>query len=283
MPPHTIRRTSVLDLLLAAVFGAMFMFLHQRSVAKLNTPERKAVFDFSEALPIDDGWHPIHVFYGDRSALPGSDQEWFSQVKQDELVLSLLGDNGYFIDLAANDASHLSNTLALERHGWKGLCVEPNPSYWYGLSHRKCTVVAAPVGGKVEKIKFNFVGGVLGQIVGVENVVPGFDIGPVTEGEWRYTVSFADVLKRFNVPKSIDYLSLDTEGAELLIMKEFPFDQYKIKIMTIERPGQDLRTLLESKGYIFLKDLVWWGETLWAHKSLGLSPEHPDVKKIQTQ
>ena len=88
------------------------------------------------------GWHPIHVFFGDESGLnisPGD--QWFAQVHQDEIVLDLIGENGFFLDLAANDAKEYSNTLALEKHGWNGVCVEPNPGYWYGLSHRKVCFV----------------------------------------------------------------------------------------------------------------------------------------------
>ena len=55
---------------------------------------------------------------------------WHSQAGQDRLVLKLLQGktSGFFVDLAANDALHLSNTRALERDfGWRGLCIEGNP------------------------------------------------------------------------------------------------------------------------------------------------------------
>ena len=63
-------------------------------------------------------------------------------------------------------------------------------------------------------------------------------------------------------------------------MQYFPFAEYTIKIITIERPSQELKNLLEKNGYLFLKDLAWWGETLWTHKSTGFTPTHPDVLKI---
>ena len=47
-------------------------------------------------------------------------------------MASILGykRNGYFIDLAANDAVRLSNTRALERdYSWSRICIEPNPRY----------------------------------------------------------------------------------------------------------------------------------------------------------
>jgi hypothetical protein len=89
-----------------------------------------------------------------------------------------------------------------------------------------------------------------------------------------------NVLKKYNVPHKIDYLSLDVEGAEFMIMKDFPFDQYTISVMTVERPTDELKKLFADNGYVFLKDLAWWGETLWAHKSMGLTPDDPKVKAI---
>jgi hypothetical protein len=75
------------------------------------------------------GWKTIQVFYGStehmESLLP-NDKIFFSQARQDEVVLSLLRNkkDGYFVDLASNDATLLSNSYALEKHyGWKGLCV----------------------------------------------------------------------------------------------------------------------------------------------------------------
>ena len=78
---------------------------------------------------VDDGWRSVDVFFGktdhlDRT-LPRDEEgklaRWFSQAAQDELVSGLLRgkQNGYFIDLAANDATVFSNTYALEqRYGW---------------------------------------------------------------------------------------------------------------------------------------------------------------------
>jgi hypothetical protein len=205
------------------------------------------------------GWNPINVYYGEKKGLfndaPTSiqeTQESFSQVGQDSIILDLLGPDGYFIDLAANDALDLTNTLALERKGWTGLCVEPNPVYWYGLSHRRCTVVGALVSGTIsEQVKVKF-RGVFGGIVG-----------------------------KFNVPHIIDYLSLDVEGSEYEIMKDFPFKDYTFKVLTVERPNKKLKSLLSENGYIYLAELANWGEYLWCHNSTEFTPEHPKIKAIK--
>jgi len=151
------------------------------------------------------------------------------------------------------------------------------------LSHRKCTVIGALVGDKVEEVSVKF-RGVFGGIVGkISENLANRKKEPDAVEEKRYTAPLKAVLEKFNVPKIIDYLSLDTEGSEYLIMQNFPFDEYSIKVMTVERPSQELKELLEQHGYLFLKDLAWWGETLWAHKSTGLTPDHPKIVKIKAE
>lgn len=184
------------------------------------------------------------------------------------------------MDLAANDATYLSNTYTLETFFlWNGLCIEANPKYWNGLASRpRCQVVGAVVGhDTMAKVDFTYKasgesntindGGLFGGIVN-----PDFDNNETNkEGyvtELRYTIPLSDLFARYNVPQAIDYLSLDVEGAESYIMMGFPFDKYTIKILTVERPKQDLKDLLEQIGYVFLDTLSHFGEAIYCHKSV---------------
>lgn len=219
----------------------------------------------------EDGWKTIEVFYGStnytESLLP-SNQKFFSQARQDEVILKLLKNktNGYFVDLAANDATELSNSYALERYfGWRGLCIEPNPKYWYSLTHirKNCQTVGAVVGrNRMEQVDFKFDGLDHGGIVG-----DGFNNGPHLKhsSSKEYTTTLLEIFKKFDVPKIIDYLSLDVEGAEEFIMMEIPLKEYRIRILTIERPKEKLRNYLEWYGYKEVLRLSRWGETLWIH------------------
>jgi Methyltransferase FkbM domain len=209
--------------------------------------------------------------------------EWFAQHGQDIAVAKFhrFKRNGYFVDLAANDAVWASNTFSLEQNfGWQGLCIEANPYYWWRLSFRQCQVVGAIVGGRDgEAVEVALgqgqVEGAYGGIVGDE-----FDnkqkkqkqnkpVADTSEGqpEKRYTLSLATILKTFAAPPVIDYLSLDVEGAESFILRDFPFDQYTFLTLTIERPKDDLRALLMKHGYRHVLDFRR-GDTLWAHKSV---------------
>jgi hypothetical protein len=221
------------------------------------------------------------------------DIPWSSQVGQDKLIHKLTRqlNGGYFVDLAANDATFISNTYILEtKYGWNGLCIEANSRYWSRLAYRKCTIVGAVIGhNRLEEIEFNF-GKAAEQTVinfepsGADNregafggiVDPRFDNTPnrtrnSQEGlaslVKRSTVTLEEVLDRFNAPTVIDYMSLDVEGAETYIMEGFPFHKYMFKIMTVERPKHELRALLSAHGYTFLMKISTWGETVWINEA----------------
>ena len=261
----------------------------------------------NEINSIDDhrqeGWKQIHVFYGnashisDASAIPApyfNANQWFSQYRQDEIISGLLHGkrNGYFVDLAANDAVRISNTYAIETNlDWDGICLEPNSAYWNGLSYRKCHVVAAVVGGNkpMEEVVFKFPRskGPKGGIVGNE-----FDNKQETNKNnnqfelWRrFTIPLLDVLRKFNAPKIIDYMSLDVEGAEDLVMSTFPFHEYRFNLLSAERPSTRLSNILGSNGYILLKTLKKGKETLWVHisakESLNLSALNIDSQNYK--
>ena len=186
----------------------------------------------------------------------------------------------YFLDLAANDATHLSNTYMLEkRYGWNGLCIEPNPVYWENLAYRDCQVVAAVIGNeRMKQIHFRFDAGDHGGIVG-----SGFDNGPKFKSQSfiRYTVTLEEILTRFHAPHQIDYLSLDVEGAEEFIMKNFPFDKYHISIMTTERPSDALQELFNLRGFRKLVRMTQWGEIMWAHESVWDSLDMSVLDRIE--
>ncbi|GAX29088.1 hypothetical protein FisN_7Hh318 [Fistulifera solaris] len=231
-------------------------------------------------LQNNDGWRQIDVFYG---TAPTTSQQWFSQAAQDELVIGLLRGkrDGYFVDLAANDALLLSNTYALEqRYGWHGLCIEPNPVYWKNLSYyRSCHTVAAVVGAeRMQPVYFRYEAGDHGGIAD-----EGFDNGKRWQrsSELAYTVTLQEIFERYQVPHEIDYLSLDVEGAETFVLQQFPLSQYRIKIITAERLKGDIRVFLKGHGYEFVAKLTRWGESLWVHTSVKDELDWSVLKRLE--
>ena len=65
---------------------------------------------------------------------------------------------GFFLEIGACDGFKISNTLALERHSWKGIVSEPNPIWHNKLINRKCIVSKKAVFSKSGlKLKFESV------------------------------------------------------------------------------------------------------------------------------
>lgn len=268
---HQLFYTIIMLCLCQAIF-----FVAMKNI--LNSYETFSIDEYSsletEKIPIMNGisrgFHPTYIYHKPIE-LP---YKSYSQVKQDFMVHALIkagnknGETPFFIDLAANDALDLSNTVALELSGWDGVCIEPNPIYWYDLARlRKCTIIGAFVGGSVDGEEVNVVldRGTGGGIVGDE--MDNKKNSPFKE-ERRNTVSLLTVFKETNTPRVIDYFSFDVEGAESLVLEHFPWDLYKFKVMTIERPRRELREKLTANGYTFIASLSIWGETLWIREEL---------------
>lgn len=75
------------------------------------------------------------------------------------------------------------------------------------------------------------------------------------------TTTIGDILERANAPRFIHYVSIDTEGSELEILKAFPFSEYRVGAFTIEHNFEEpkrhqIRELLEHKGYRFVKEQI---------------------------
>lgn len=264
-----------------------------QSQNQIETMQRKKT-SLAQNLSNEKGFHPIFVYSNQTRAaseIPLRSKvkkfnlygkQPYSQSRQDLIIFALAKENWdlvkvdqmksekkfFFIDLAANHALRLSNTLYLEQNDWDGICIEGNPAYWFELGkYRKCIVVGAFVGGnsnndgqQVEIVLNGIYGGIVGN--DFDNKEQDNNSKVVVK---RDLVSITTILDGFNCPKVIDYISLDVEGAESLIMQDFPWEKYKFLFMTIERPKNDLVKLLNSHGYTEATKITKWGETLWIH------------------
>jgi FkbM family methyltransferase len=182
-----------------------------------------------------------------------------AQLLQDLFVLFHLDNKveGYFVEFGAADGITISNTFLLEsQYGWSGIVAEPARRWRCPLKqNRNCSVDFRCVWRKSgEMLRFN------------ETVDPGFaTIQSFSYSDYHannrtkgniydvQTVSLTDLLRQYDAPKVIDYLSIDTEGSELEILNSFTFHDYVIRVITVEHNHSDRRIqiykLLTSKGY----------------------------------
>lgn len=196
-----------------------------------------------------------------------------SQLGQDVWVLEKTAYklNGFFVEFGATDGVLLSNTYLLETSfSWKGICAEPNPQYYDKLkNNRSCVVSDACISNKTgEKVNFilaNEYGGIDGistQGRHANKVLAYKDVG---EEVTMVTISLNDFLIENNAPRDIDYLSIDTEGSEYLILEAFPFDEWNIRLITVEHNYEDQRNLINAlltqQGYLCVESQ--WDDWYW--------------------
>jgi FkbM family methyltransferase len=191
--------------------------------------------------------------------------------RQDIMVLTFFNDknDGFFVDLASNHWEQDSNTYVLEYfNNWKGICIEPNPAFLEGLlANRKCAIVTSPVGktnGEIVKFRFHWNGGI-GGIVGEEfdnhGDIPAID-------KYVPATTLTNLLEQMNAPRTIEYLSLDVEGAEHYVLQGLDPNKYTFLVVSIERPKHHSHHLLSKYGYRFLYQMADFGECMYLHQSL---------------
>ena len=184
-----------------------------------------------------------------------------SQLGQDLWVLekSNYKRGGFFVEFGATNGILLSNTYLLEKHfGWQGLCAEPNPDYFADLQkNRNCLVSNACIGAETgQDVDF-----VLADEFGTIAQYADTDQHSARRAAFRNegrtirlrTTNLADFLTAHKAPRQIDYLSIDTEGSEFDILSTFPFEDWTIRLISVEHnftPLRDkIRYLLEGYGY----------------------------------
>ena len=185
-----------------------------------------------------------------------------SQIAQDLFVLSQCGfkKNGFFIEFGATDGVELSNSYLLEKNfDWRGILAEPAKAWHEALFRQR--------GGDKVSIETDCVWTETGkellfnetedrELSAIDSIGADDVHRAARDKGKKYVVnsiSLLDLCKKHNAPSVIDYLSIDTEGSELLILQAFDFAQYRFNIITCEHnytPARDdIYNLLLSKGY----------------------------------
>ena len=183
-----------------------------------------------------------------------------AQLRQDLFVLSELEfkKNGYFVDFGATNGFDISNSYLLEtKFNWKGILAEPSKRWHSELKkNRKVNINTDCLWSETGKeLIFNETDD--GELSTVDELSSSDQHKNRRLKGKRYkvnTISLKDLLIKYDAPKLIDYLSIDTEGSEFEILKNFDFDNFKFRVITCEHNYNDNREkiykLLTDNGYI---------------------------------
>lgn len=189
-----------------------------------------------------------------------------SQLFQDLFILFILKDkkNGKYLEFGATNGVELSNTYILEKHfNWNGVLAEPSPQWSKALRQNRPNnkIIEECIYSETGKnIKF-FVSDI-GELSTIEEFkesdissLPGNTKARNAKGYEISvsTISLNDVFRNYFDDQKIDYMSVDTEGSELLILENFDFSKFGPKIITVEHNWTSnqgkLDTLFKNNNY----------------------------------
>lgn len=219
-----------------------------------------------------------------------------SQIEQERWVFAMCNGrrDGRFAEIGAFDGVLHSNSYVLEsEHGWKGVCVEPNPSLFARLTQSRSAIC-------LERAVYRETGQIL-------SFIPSQEIGTLAEfaGNDRHaddracaaathgliqveTISFAEIAAMGDFAETgFDYVSLDTEGSELEILRTIDFARPRIALFTIEHNfveprREQMRILLAEAGYDRLNvgfDDWYWHPAFLIERNRGVVVDHGAINR----
>ena len=180
-----------------------------------------------------------------------------SQLRQDLFVLNQLNfkKNGFFVEFGATDGVNLSNTHLLEKEfNWNGILAEPAKVYHKELFENRNCYIEKNLVWKNSKSKLIFMETSIKELSTIKDYSKfDFHIRKTHKQYTVDTISLNDLLKKYNAPNIVDYLSIDTEGSELDILNNFNFNSYQFRVITCEHNYSSNRekiyNLLSNNGY----------------------------------
>jgi len=186
------------------------------------------------------------------------DGQYGQPIFLDTVIFKRQVKNGFFIEAGADDFERDSNSLLFEmQHGWSGLLVEPNPTIYPKGFLKQRKAWAAPnclaTMARPHIVQFTgrlFEGGM--AAISPEKREDTYDMQCFP----LYSLLLAAA---GNI--TVNYLSLDIEGAEFLVLQTIPWDKVDIEVLTVETnhagevfPGskEEIRNYLADQGYVYV-------------------------------
>jgi len=182
-------------------------------------------------------------------------------------------NNGFFVELGANDGIKQSNTYYFEKfRGWTGVLVEPTPNNYLlcrkNRSSRTKVYCNACTSFSykekfVEIIYSDLMSVSLGLETDINNPSDHARIGKKWLNNWDNNFVFGSLAKTLNeilicanAPKRIDFLSLDVEGCEIEVLKGINHSIFRFNYICVEaRSKKNLFYFLKNNSYSLLEQL----------------------------
>ena len=200
--------------------------------------------------------------------LRGKSEQTFAQAWQDWILYRNFfagKSDGLYLDIGTNDALSISNTFFFDKClGWEGVCFEMDPQFYPEIRRtRTCKLVENCVLGEAATVQVQGEGAG-GHVLnphrsllsaGQDGSAKGASVGSgalrATAGNGdrrrlaahtKNCVGILDELTRLGLRgRTVDFMSIDIEGSEPLVLRCWPWDEVPVRFILIETNKHDSR------------------------------------------
>ena len=187
----------------------------------------------------------------------------YSQFGEDRIIQDFfpMGYKGVCIDVGATDGIGMSNSYHFEQQGWLCICCEANPDMYDSLKINRSAAIHCAVGAEdKDEVQFKIVtlegqGGNQTAVSSVEIDQRLYDqhlfLQPSVKVINVPMLTLNTILLKYPHIDKIDFLSIDTEGTEIDVMKGFDIHKWQPKVVVLENNFDDRKYVdyMESVGY----------------------------------
>jgi len=176
-----------------------------------------------------------------------------NKIGESELVWRYFGcrTSGVFVDVGANHPTINNQSWFLEKRGWTGVVIEPNPAHYKLLREQRPksqvfqTAVGAPNGP--QDVTLHLAGPGLAR----HSKVHLSAHGSISTNAVRVKMTTLDYILEQSGISKIDFLSIDVEGMEFDVLAGFTFEKYRPELFCIEDFCRDFakKRYMRGVGY----------------------------------
>jgi FkbM family methyltransferase len=186
---------------------------------------------------------------------------FFSQTGEDILINGVLQNQptGFYVDIGAFDPVKFSNTYGFYIKGWHGINIDPNPE-----SIKKFNIIrpkdnninigVSDVPGELTYFKFKEAAFNTFSL----DVIKSYETSPIDKIPIKVE-RLDKILGACNIPKTgIDFMTIDTEGFDLKVLKSNDWEKYRPKVIAVEFDKNDnsIDCFLEQKSYSLICNTI---------------------------
>ncbi len=144
-----------------------------------------------------------------------------------------LPPQGVFVDVGAGHPSYLSNTYFFEKNGWKGVCIDADPTQYELLKNERAKVEWAAISPEEGEIEFS-----QSYFPTYSSTVSQEEYNSILKVPFKGTIKvpafrLETILEKYKI-KKIDLLDIDVEGTEIEVWQTLDYEKHKPEVVILE-------------------------------------------------